>query len=274
MINQAIYILEVDHCLLCRMQCRINGVEINKVPKFLMQDPTTLTHSIRIADPTNAVHPYTIPLQLEGVVSYFEYALPTSAKFEDPEIPHLELKAKSPAWNPYDKDFAQLEESHLDWRGHVISVARIDGPHGMTEVGLHPANAICGEEPHWKLSPVSLQYEAADITDNDNFGAALKATRQVTLVRTNVLPETYDVCCVHTGKRQRAVDYVTLAHRWHIPLHKAKPTVQRTMQRGVRTVLHPTLSRRFRTNDRMLCYRRLPCNLFSNTMFCPKVPSA
>jgi hypothetical protein len=97
------------------MQCPINGVEINEVPKFLTKNPTTSTHSIWIADPTDAVHPYTIPLQLKGVVSYFKYALPTSAEFEDPEIPHLELTAESPARNPYDKDFAQLEESHLNW---------------------------------------------------------------------------------------------------------------------------------------------------------------
>ena len=42
-------------------------------------------------------------------------------------------------------------------------------------MGLHPADAVCGEEPHWKLSPVSLQYDAADMTDNDNFGTALEA---------------------------------------------------------------------------------------------------
>ena len=71
-----------------------------EVPKFLTHNPTTSTHSIRIADPTDTAHPFTIPLQLEGVVSYFEYALPTSAEFEDPEIPHLELTAESPAWNP------------------------------------------------------------------------------------------------------------------------------------------------------------------------------
>eukprot|EP00804_Cyclotella_cryptica_P004620 CCRYP_006942-RA/>CCRYP_006942-RA protein AED:0.23 eAED:0.23 QI:0/-1/0/1/-1/1/1/0/675 len=141
-------------------------------------------------------------------------------------------------------------------------------------MGLHLADAACGEEPHWKLSPVSLQYDAADITDDDIFGAALEATWQVTLVHTNLTPETYDVCRVHTGTRQGAVDYVTLAHCWQIPLHKAKKKVQRTMQRGVQTVLRPTLSRHFRTNDRMLCYRRLPCNLYSNTMFCPKVTLA
>jgi hypothetical protein len=70
------------------------------------------------------------------------------------------------------------------------------------------------------------------------------------------------------------VDYVALANRWQIPLHKAKNMVERTTQRGVCTVLHPTLSRRFRTSNRMLCYRRLSSNLYSDTMFCPKVKSA
>jgi hypothetical protein len=54
MINQAIYIPEVDHCLLCPMQFQINGVEINEVPKFLTQNPTTSTHSIRVAVSTDA----------------------------------------------------------------------------------------------------------------------------------------------------------------------------------------------------------------------------
>ncbi len=89
MINQAISIPEVDHCLLCPMQCRINGVQLNEVPKFLTHNPTTSTHSIQIADPTDQVHLNIILLQLEGVVSYFEFSLPTSAEFEDPEIPHL-----------------------------------------------------------------------------------------------------------------------------------------------------------------------------------------
>ena len=81
-------------------------------------------------------------------------------------------------------------------------------------------------------------------------------------------------CQVHTGKRQGAMDYVTLAHYWQIPLHKAKNMVEWTTQQGVRTVLHPTLSRCFRTTDWMLCYRRLLCNLYSDTVFCPKVTSA
>ncbi len=72
LINQAILVPEVDHCLLCPMQCRINGREINEVPRFLTSNPTTSTHSIVIADPTDDAHQYTILLQVEGFVSYFE----------------------------------------------------------------------------------------------------------------------------------------------------------------------------------------------------------
>ncbi len=53
-----------------------------------------------ISDPTDDAHHYTIPLQLEGVVSYFEYTLPNSAEYEDEDIPHLKLMAASPAWDP------------------------------------------------------------------------------------------------------------------------------------------------------------------------------
>jgi hypothetical protein len=47
----------------------------------------------------------------------------------------------------------------------------------------------------------------------------------------------------------------------------AKKTVQRTMQRGVHTCLNPMLAKRFPTNDRMLCYKRLPHTTFTDTMF-------
>ena len=64
MINQAIYVPEVDHCLLFSMQCQINGVEINKVLKFITTNHTTSSHPITIADPTDAVHQYTNNLRV------------------------------------------------------------------------------------------------------------------------------------------------------------------------------------------------------------------
>ena len=58
----------------------------------------------------------------------------------------------------------------------------------------------------------------------------------------------------------------TLAKNWGIGLDAARRTVETTTQKGVRTILHPTLSRRFRTNDRQLRYRRLSHDMFTDTL--------
>jgi hypothetical protein len=51
----------------------------------------------------------------------------------------------------------------------------------------------------------------------------------------------------------------------------AKLTVVMTTQRGVRTCLNPTLSRRFPTNDHMLWYKHVLHTMFSNTLFAGSV---
>jgi hypothetical protein len=86
------------------------------------------------------------------------------------------------AWDSYNKDFASLKERHLDFRGQLISAARSDGPCRLAEMGIHLADANGVEEPHSKLSPVSLQYDTADVTDNNNFGTAIEVVRRVVLV--------------------------------------------------------------------------------------------
>ncbi len=48
---------------------------------------------------------------------------------------------------------------------------------------------------------------------------------------------------------------------------RAKQTVVMTTQRGVRTCLNPTLSRRFPTNDRMLRYKHVLHIMFSDRLF-------
>jgi hypothetical protein len=60
---------------------------------------------------------------------------------------------------------------------------------------------------------------------------------------------------------------MTLASRGMSAPDRVKKTVQRTTQWGVRTCLNPTLAQQFPTNDRMLCYKRLPHMTFTDTMF-------
>ena len=71
---------------------------------------------------------------------------------------------------------------------------------------------------------------------------------------------------VTTEIRSEGIDAETLAKNWGIGLGTAKKTLGVTTQHGIRTLVHPTLSRRFRTNDRQLRYRRMPIDLYTDTM--------
>ncbi len=68
LINQAILIPSMKNILLCPMQCHLNGVSINDVPKFLMKNPTMNDHLIIILSDTND-YSLLIPLMLQGVSS-------------------------------------------------------------------------------------------------------------------------------------------------------------------------------------------------------------
>jgi hypothetical protein len=52
-INQAIHIPHLDHHPFCPMQCRVNDVTVNNLPKFLAANPTDQTHALTINDPNN-----------------------------------------------------------------------------------------------------------------------------------------------------------------------------------------------------------------------------
>ena len=70
---------------------------------------------------------------------------------------------------------------------------------------------------------------------------------------------------IQSNKRKQVYGN-TLARQWAIPIDKARDTVKKTTQRGVRSTLHTTLSRRITTNDRMLRYRCMPYPVFSDSL--------
>ena len=70
-----------------------------------------------------------------------------------------------------------------------------------------------------------------------------------------------------TSTQGEPVDAQALVRQWGITPERAKQTIRATTQRGIRDVRHPTLSRRYPTNDRMFRYPRLPHKLFTDTMF-------
>ena len=104
-----------------------------------------LSHSILIANLADDAHSYTIQLQLEGIVCYFECILPTYAITIS--ITLLFKKTVTlisrDAWFCCKKWWPLLD----------------------AEVGTGSADKDHKEESYYKLSQVSLQYEASDVTD-------------------------------------------------------------------------------------------------------------
>jgi hypothetical protein len=68
-------------------------------------------------------------------------------------------------------------------------------------------------------------------------------------------------------RNKAGVDAETLAINWGIGIEAVKRTRLVTTQRGIRRMIHPSLTKRYKTNDRHLRYRRLPLTIYTDTMY-------
>ena len=75
-----------------------------------------------------------------------------------------------------------------------------------------------------------MDYYAADVMDNDNPATALSAQKQISIALIGMV-----------GKP--SVEPIVLAKRLGITPEKAQKTIQATMQRRIRAMPHPLLSR-------------------------------
>ena len=107
------------------------------------------------------------------------------------------------------------------------------------------------------------------------FGAVLESHAHINVAQLSQTPKDANVAEIQSSatrygtiqsNKKKQVDGDNLARRWAIPSDNARATVKKTIQRGVRSTLHPTLSHRFPTNDRMLRYRCMPHSVFSDTL--------
>ena len=70
----------------------------------------------------------------------------------------------------------------------------------------------------------------------------------------------------NTSSRRNSMSPQLLARRWGTHLETAKRTLDATTQRGVRSILNPTMTRRYQTNDRQLRYHRFSHDMFTDTL--------
>ena len=90
---------DLTNYLSSSMQCYLNGVQIDYVPKFLANGPSETTNAIQITVP-DAAYLLLILLQLQGVTSYFDLHSSSISEYESEEIPKIHLTAEEPPWDP------------------------------------------------------------------------------------------------------------------------------------------------------------------------------
>ena len=239
-VNQAIYIPTISHNLLATMQVRLNDVKINETPRFLTDTLDELTHSI-VIPMADRDEPYVIPLSLKGVSSSFPTRTPTIEEFET--LPHLILTSDEPEYDPHDASFAAQEEALTKYMSETGD--RIGGAPSLHRI-CTVSNRLLEKQDGVRLALGSI----STVLDEDML--PIELGRSIQTVRVG-----------STGKQFEAEH---LSRNLGIDIHTAQRTVKSTTQRGIRTLLHPTLSRRFRTNDRQLRYRRLPIDCFTDTL--------
>ena len=115
--KNVLYVKSLDHHLIPPFIMRESGVTVNDIPKIHIKEPSNEDHSIIIED--FDLH---IPLQLDGIFSYFETRSPT-----DDEISHCDkilITPDSSSWDPYSEHYAQNEESFIDWEGNITTQSK------------------------------------------------------------------------------------------------------------------------------------------------------
>ena len=272
-INQAILVPAMTCNLLSSMQLRDNDLKVNEEPKSMVERPTEDHHMVLIPESATTVG-LRIPLSLHGVTSYFPTRKPTRREWETtPEELRLELTSESPEWDPSAEHFGEQQVAMLNSNGEmtyrsvkhnekrVIAALHAENLHDPPEHFFGQALEATVGLPRGEKSSSGLK-KVAMVDPKSEVANRLKGRGSIgpTGSRKNVIK------AFHTSKRKFTIGARVLATNWGIGVKQARRTLDATTQKGLRTVLHPTLSRRFLTNDRQLRYRRLGHDIFTDTL--------
>jgi hypothetical protein len=145
------------------------------------------------------------PLHLQGVTSYLPVRKPTATKWETGDIIRIDMMAENLNWDPNDPTYSSQEAAKTDYRGVVLPCPDRGQPFVINTLS-------------------SMMTDAADITNDENFGIDLEQHVTIsvaTLDTTKTAPGR-----IHS-KAIKPVGAETLAKCWLIPANRAARTVDR-----------------------------------------------
>jgi len=245
-INQALLVPGMLNPLLCTNQLRANDIRVNDEPKHLVLNPTKYHHAIAVETPdgNEQVEELVIPLQLSGVFSYFEATKPSSDDWMNAQEDWcLHLTYDAPEWAPDKLGFERAEAAMTGDDGHVTE-------------------RYAGDWSQERVDRVIAALSKERIMDPS-------ASELAVVLKSHVhVPSEgrRSVKSIKTAKKQWKVGPLALAKRWGIGVGAARRTIDATTQVAVRSLLMPTLTRRFAAHDKLLRFRRLPCQMYTDTM--------
>ena len=187
-----------------------------------------------------------IPLTIHGVTSSFPTRKPSAQEYES--CPHYDLTFETPDYDPHDPTYSRQEQVALD-----ALVLPETGDRVRRIMSVSSSTAQARDIHDYYSRDNAILSEISHVLEPRLFLHDLESSRMIATVK--------------SISQRPGIDAETLSRNWGIGLASARRTLEATTQRGVRTVLHPTMSRRFRTNDRQLRYRRLPVDMYTDTMF-------
>mmetsp|Transcript_19836 Transcript_19836/g.27897 ORF Transcript_19836/g.27897 Transcript_19836/m.27897 type:complete len:252 (+) Transcript_19836:1963-2718(+) len=111
--RNALHVPTLDHNLIPPFIMREAGIIVNDTAKIHVNNPTSNDHAL-IHDTENLK----IPLQLDGIFSFFHTRTPTSDKMIS--CRKIIITPDGDLWNLYSDHYAKNEECMLDWEGNML----------------------------------------------------------------------------------------------------------------------------------------------------------
>ena len=111
--QNALHVPTLEHNLIPPFILREARITVNDTAKIHKDNPGKKDHAIIIES-----EPLTIPLQLNGIFSFFHSRMPTK---DDINIAlSIHMTPESLTWDPYSEHFSANEESMLDYEGNIM----------------------------------------------------------------------------------------------------------------------------------------------------------
>jgi hypothetical protein len=118
------------------MQCRVNDVTVDKMPKFLAPQLTDQTHALTLTYPEDPLLLVILPLELMGVISLLYVRNVDSDDFHSGRYPRLHLTSETLTWDPQTNLYKEQERAMTDISGAIVHDAAVRGP-SLVIIELH-----------------------------------------------------------------------------------------------------------------------------------------